>query len=104
MTAVATTTELMSCERDLLQSLKYLPSGPSQKNPSLVEEEQALSQKSEKKVILPSNSATLGGEKQRISTKLIPSSLSHTFMLNDKAPSSHRTHKQRLNWGLPRVE
>lgn len=69
-------TAQLKSERDLLESLKYLLSGPSQKtlpNPggggafALLE--------IRRKVGLPSNSAVLSLERQRVWTELIP--LSH---------------------------
>lgn len=68
-----TTTELSSGERDLLQSLKYLPSGPLQKilpNPGRGGASALLEIR--RKVLLPSNSSALNLEKQRVWTKLIP--------------------------------
>lgn len=67
-----TTAELKS-ERDLLQSLKYLPSGPSHKtlpNPGGGGTFAFLEIR--RKVGLPSNSAILSLEIQRVWTKLIP--------------------------------
>lgn len=74
-----------------------------QKNLSLVEEKQALSQKLEKKkksfTTIKLSSPQWG--KTKGLDKLIPSSLGHIFTLNDRAQSSRHAHKQGLSWGLP---
>ena len=84
--AVVTTAELTSYESKP-QSLKYLPSGPSQKTVSLVEEEQALPLKSEEKFYYhPSWQPSV--EKNKGFGQNIPSSFGHIFRLNDRAQSS----------------